>query len=721
MGTPAGDADGDALRAHDATRLFLARAERALPGFSVSRSDAAVVARVCRRLDGLPLAIELAASRLKVLSVAEVDERLADRFRLLRRLPAAGVPERQRTLRAAIDWSYGLLDEPERRLLRRLSVFAGGFGLEAAEAVCAGDGLDQDELLDLVAELADRSLVVRGEHGGRARHRLLDSIHDFAAEQCAGDENLERLRSRHFAHFLALAARADEELRGPGQAEWLARMEADEDNLRAAIRWGLSAGDPERALELVWLLHQYWGWRGNFSESRRWFDEAMARADDGPPSVSRARAFTRWGDIALYAGEHGAAWSRYEQAVAIGRAVGDPVRIGSGLNGLGLVAEARGDLVRARPLLEDSLVEFRKAGDRERARWSLDALGRLALAEGDLAAAEKLLVHSTWEARDLGNELGVGESTLYLASVAHAKGDLAAARSLCEESLGLARRLEERTLEGHALTELSRLQLDLGQARAALDAGRAALRLLDEAGMRPSVVAAVEAVAAAQVAAGRPATAARLYGAAAALRERLGAPAMPPESTRHAERRELARAALGEQPFAGEWGRGRALSWEQATALALVDEEPAGTAAPATGPSEAEGRRRWRWRERCGRSSSRTGRCACATAAGCASSPPSWPRLGASSTSWTWRRRRPAARSSRTRARRSTRPRAPPTGAASRSSRPPWTRPGPTATRSARREPARSWTSSSGSWPPPTGCGAPRAGSATRRSAPARR
>ena len=227
MGIPPRATDPpEALEAYDATRLFLARAQRAAPGLAVAPADADDVVRICRRLDGLPLAIELAASRLKVLSLAEIDERLADRFRLLRRVATDDVPQRQRTLWAAIDWSYGLLDEPERCLLRRLSVFAGGFGLDAVEAVCAGGAVGEDDVLDLVAGLVAKSLVVRGDHAGRARHRLLDSVRDFAAERCRRHEDLDRLRGRHFGQFLAMASRADDELRGPDQAEWLARPPA---------------------------------------------------------------------------------------------------------------------------------------------------------------------------------------------------------------------------------------------------------------------------------------------------------------------------------------------------------------------------------------------------------------------------------------------------------------------------------------------------------------
>jgi predicted ATPase len=348
MGIPPQDAvSGETLRAFDGTRLFLARAERAVPGLAVSPSDARAVARLCARLDGLPLAIELAASRLKVLSVAEIDERLADRFRLLRRAGTAHMPERQRTLRAAIGWSYELLDEPERRLFRRLSVFAVGFGPDAVEAVCAGDGLDEEEVLDLIAGLVDKSLVVRGEQAGRAQHRLLDSVRDFAAERCAQHDDPDRLRARHFGHFLALATRADEELRGPGQAEWLARLRAAEDDLRAAVRWGLSAGDPASALDLVWLLHQYWWWVGHFSETRKWFEEAMARTAGAPPSVNRARALTRWAETVEYLGDYATARSLYEQALAVARAIDDPVRIGSALIGLGSIAMTKGDLAHA--------------------------------------------------------------------------------------------------------------------------------------------------------------------------------------------------------------------------------------------------------------------------------------------------------------------------------------------------------------------------------------
>ena len=708
----------EALQAYDATRLFLTRAGRAMPGLVVSPSDADLVVRICRRLDGLPLAIELAASRLKVLSVAEIDERLADRFRLLRRVAAAEVPHRQRTLWAAIDWSYGLLDEPERCLLRRLSVFAGGFGLDAVEAVCAGDRVGEEDVLDLVAGLVDKSLVVRGDYADRARHRLLDSVRDFAAERCTQHEDLDRLRSRHFGQFLAMASRADDELRGPDQAEWLARLEAEEDNFRAALRWGLSAGDPALTLDLVWLLHHYWGWRGNLSEARKWFDEAMARANDLPPSVNLARAFARWGEIAEIMGDYGPARSRYERSLAVGQAIDDPVRMGTARMGLGAVAAVQGYLTQARPLFEDALVDYRTAGDRERARWPLEAMGRLALAEGDLAQAAKLLELSLSEARELGNEAGIAEASLHLARVAHARGDLVAARSLHEEGLGLARRLGERSLEGDGWIGLSHLELDLAKVERSLDAARSGLRVHNETGSRLGMLDALEAVAAAETAAQRLQPGVHLYGAAAALRERLGTPALPPESVRHTERRELARAALGDQWFATEWGRGRALSWEEATALALgaAAVEPSGHGEPAPLPAQSmalEGEVWTLWYE---------GQAVrLPDSRGLGFMPRSSLTRGASSTPSTWRRRHPAGQLWPTRAEPSTRPPAPPTAGGWKSSGAPSRRPKPAATSSGWRELDRSWSSSNTNSRLPTGSEAKHGGSRIRQSVPARR
>jgi hypothetical protein len=265
--------------------------------------------------------------------------------------------------------------------------------------------------------------------------------------------------------------------------------------------------------------------------------------------------------------------------------------MGTARIGLGAVAAVQGNLTQARPLFEGALVDYRRAGDRERARWPLEAMGRLALAEGDLGQAAQLLELSLSEARELGNEAGIAEASLHLARVAHARGDLVAARSLGEEGVGLARRLGERSLEGDGLIGLSHLELDLAKVERSRDAARSALRIYDEMGSRLGVLNALEAVAAAETAAQRLQPCVRLYGAAAALRERLGTPALPPESVRHQERRELARAALGDQRFASEWGRGRALSWEEATALALgaaaVEPGSPGEAAPLPAPSMA--------------------------------------------------------------------------------------------------------------------------------------
>jgi tetratricopeptide (TPR) repeat protein len=308
-----------------------------------------------------------------------------------------------------------------------------------------------------------------------------------------------------------------------------------------------------------------------------WFDQAMRRTIDSPPSVNRARAFTRWAETAMAVGDYAAARERFRTALAIGEAIADPVRVGSALIGLGEVCLAAGDIAGARAAARRSLPEFRRAGDRERGRWALDLLALAALAESDVEQARVLLERSLAEARTLGNEAGIAETSIHLARTAHAGADLASARARAEEGLGLARRLGDRPTE--AAARLARCEVDLasGHAARALDGVRSVARHADRLGSRKTVVDALAAAAAAHVSLGWFHTGVRLFGAATAHRERLTLAAAGPEATRHDALHERARRVLGEERYATEWGRGRALSVDEA--IELADQTDLGPAA----------------------------------------------------------------------------------------------------------------------------------------------
>jgi len=557
----------DELLRHDAVRLFVERGARALPGYRPNERDARAAARVCHRLDGMPLAIELAAARLNVLSAEQIEERLADRLRLLTSGPSSA-PARHRTLRAAVDWSYDLLSEDERSALARVSVFSGGFDIDAAEHALADDGIAEDEVLDLLTGLVAKSLVARHDEHARARYDVHATIGDYAAERLAELGDPDRVSRRHLDWYLGLMARADEELRGPDQVAWARRLALDQDNFRRALAWGLSHGEQHKALDLAWHLHHFWLLRGNLEESERWLGDALGRTAGAPPSIARTRALSRWGELAERKGDYAAARGRYADALAMGVALGDPVRQGVALLSLGDIDLALGRLDGARRYFEAAAAIMREAGDRERERWPIDALGRLALAAGDTGRARELFETSRADARALGNEGGVGEATLLLGQAAHHDGDHLAARGLYEESLGLLRRCGDRESEAVCMIALGQLAIDTGAPADAAGPLAEALRFAFEAGLRPVVPGCLEALAAVAVA-DDAATAARLLGAAATFREILGAVPFPPDRARRERTLAAARDALDAEAFAVAHGRGRAMGWQEAVELAI--------------------------------------------------------------------------------------------------------------------------------------------------------
>ena len=275
----------ESLYQYESARLFVERTTAVNPTFALTEQNASAVAQVCYRLDGIPLAIELAAARTKVLTVEQIAVRLDDSFGLLSAGSRTAMP-RQRTLHATMDWSHELLPDEERALFRRLAVFAGGFTLEAAESVCSGEDLERDEVLDLLSHLVDKSLVVAWEVSGEARYRLLETVQQYAWEKLSEPGETERFRERHAGYYLALAEEAEPELKGAGQVAWLERLEWERDNLRAAMAWLLERGALEEAARLGWALWLFWGIRAHFAEGRRWMEQALSARSSASMSAT---------------------------------------------------------------------------------------------------------------------------------------------------------------------------------------------------------------------------------------------------------------------------------------------------------------------------------------------------------------------------------------------------------------------------------------------------
>jgi len=425
----------------EAVRLFTERALAVRPGFRVTDENAPAVAEITARLDGLPLAIELAATRTRVLTPEQMLPRLQQRLTLLT-TGARTLPDRQRTLRNAIAWSYDLLDGAERRLFARLSVFNGGWTLESAEAVCDPEGLGLDALEGLTS-LVDQSLVRTAEPAaGHARFSMLETIRDFAQEQLAAGGDLALVLRRHAGYLLGLAVAAEPHLTADDQGEWLDRCDREHANIRAALRWAIEAGEADRAQEAAGALWRFWQQRGHLTEGRRWLEELLALPSGQGRTPARAKALTGAGGIAWWQEDIAAARGFYEEALAIERELGDPARIAEALYNQAFIAGAGGDFDAAVRLFEESLELFRLAGDElgvTRVLWMI-VIRDLAAGnwERPLANAEEAV--ATW--RRAGDRFHLADALVWQAVVYARAGRPADARSAVLEALELFRAVD---------------------------------------------------------------------------------------------------------------------------------------------------------------------------------------------------------------------------------------------------------------------------------------
>jgi tetratricopeptide (TPR) repeat protein len=515
-----------------AVQLFIARAQAVKADFMVTDGNAPAVAEICARLDGLPLAIELAAARVKLFAPQALLARLNNRLKLLTG-GAYNLPARQRTLRGTIDWSYNLLNAGEQLLFRRLSVFVGGCTLEAAEAVCNADSELPIEMLDGLAALVDKSLLRQIEgRNGEPRFTMLETIHEYALEWLEAHGEAQTLRQRHAVYYLALL-KAMEPQRGfvaPGA--WLGTLAAEIDNLRIALRWTLDQQEAEMAL---WISAALFGFV-SFSEALSWIEAALALGDmeDASPATSanRTNALSDAGWSSVYIGEYDRAQAHFVARLAMCRDLGDWARMAEAQRSLGWVALERRNLIEARNWVEQSLALCREIHDDEGIAWSLYDLGHLAFVQSELAQAEQLLAESLALFRGQGNLRGVIRARLSLGHVSRAQGQLMQATAWYRQSL----------------THQS-----------------------EHIPMAPWIMPALEGLAGALGMQGRVEHAARLFGAAAALRESSGMPLPPVERAPYEHDVAAVRAQLDEATFAAAWTTGQAMSLEDAVAEALAE------------------------------------------------------------------------------------------------------------------------------------------------------
>ena len=585
---PDGLPDPAALGRSPAVRLFAERARLRRPGFAVTAANAPAVAQVCRRLDGIPLALELAAARVAVLPVEQLAARLDDRFRLLTGGSRTAL-RRQQTLRGAIDWSYGLLAARERVVLQRLAVFAGGCTLEAAEAVCADPAppgpargrrparVGRAEVLDRLTALVQKSLALAEDAGGEARYHLQETIRQYAAEKLLDAGEAAAVRARHRDVFLALAERAAPELGGRDQVAWLDRLEAEHDNLRAALAWS-QAGDQDGGAELrlAGALGRFWRVRGHVAEGRAWLGHALARGS-AAPGPDRVRALAFAGHLAYIHGDLPRGRALLEEGVAAARRLPGHPGLAQALRHLAYVARDGGDDEAWWALCEEALASAREEGDARETAWGLFLVGAGRSRRGDPAGGLRLIEAGLAACRALGDTQGVQQALSVLSSVALEQGQTARARRLLHEALAHARALKNRGMESLTLAHLAGVARDEGDVGAAGALARQALVAAREAGERWQISLLLEVCGGLDAVQGRAARAVRLFGAAAGLRLRAGIHprgVLPWPRVHYEQDLAAARAALDEPAFARAWAAGEAMTLEEAAADALAAERP---------------------------------------------------------------------------------------------------------------------------------------------------
>jgi predicted ATPase/class 3 adenylate cyclase len=594
----------DHLVEYVAVQLFLARALAVKTDFVVTRESAPAIAAICQRLDGLPLAIELAAARVKLLPAQGLLARLDQRLQLLTG-GARDLPARQQTIRAAIDWSYDLLSPAEQALFRRLGVFVGGWTLEAAEAVCAGVGSWESEagvdsptpnsqlptpILDGLAALVDKSLLKQGEGAaGEPRFTMLETIRAYALERLEQSGEAETLRRRHAAYFLALAEAAEPQLFGPALRTRLRRLEAELDNLRAVLAWSLSAqGDVELGLRLAGALGVFWNRRGYTSETRAWLEGLLAPSAGAIPPLRasvRAKPLSWLGAALAFQGDYGRATPLIEESLGLWREIGDRDGMATALVYLGRMARDQGDYARAQTLEEQALALFMEQETAWGIGWALQSLGDVALDQGATVRATGFFQDALDVFRHEGMKDTIAWSLLNLGRIAYVQGDLVRALRLFEESLALFRDLDYRDGVAQVLLDLARVARVQGDHNVAAERFAESLVLCREVENARDTVYCLAGLASIAAASGQPERAARLFGVAEALRESAGILLPPVQRADYEHDVTAARAQLNEATFAAAWAAGRALSVEQAIAEALRVAQEAQPAAGATTPA----------------------------------------------------------------------------------------------------------------------------------------
>jgi predicted ATPase/class 3 adenylate cyclase len=596
------------LTQYEAVRLFIERALATRPGFHVTNESAPAVAEICWRLDGIPLAIELAAARVSVLAPAQIRERLDDRFHLLTGGRRTALP-RQQTLRAAVDWSYELLPERERRLFERLSVFAGGFGLEAAHAICADEGAEGWETLDRLTELVEKSLVVADEDNGAVRYRLLETLRAYGAERLERSGEAQATRRRHAELFAARAEELHPRFWSPEAERWLAWCETEYANFRAALSW-TQRHDANLGLRLATAFARVWEIGPHWAEGRAWLTQLLGCQEHIEPALranglfwagamagaqsdytvaralveeaarlhreldnqrGEARDLNCLGNIAARQGDYDAARSAQEQSLAINERVGTPQDVARSLHGLGLLAQEQGDAEAAESYYARALALYREADERRNVAVILNNVGNLAVARGNYPGALALHEEGLALAREMGDTTSIGMLICSMGLAALRQGDYTGAQALCEEAAAIHREVGAQYGVVNALLGVAQAARRRGKHAAAAEAYHEALLLSRAMDSKPRIADCLQGLAVLACDQAHMERAARLFGAGDALGQSRGAEVSDPVPYQASV--EAASAALGEAAFAAAWAAGREARLDDVVREALRAED----------------------------------------------------------------------------------------------------------------------------------------------------
>ena len=559
----------ETLTRYTAVELFVQRAQAVKQDFRLTDETAQTVAEICYRLDGLPLAIELAAARIKLLPPKAMLARLERRLEFLTS-SARDLPTRQRTLRDAIAWSYDLLNEHEQKLFRQVSVFVGGCTFDAIEAIAEDHST---HVLDLVGSLLDKSLLRELEDRiGEPRFIMLELLREFGLEQLVTSSEAETIRLRHANLYLGLAEQAEVKLESAEQVDWINRMEEEHDNLRAALEWSKSAeGAGEICLRLAGTLGLFWEARGYFSEGRERLSAILSTDIAHGKTAARAKLLARAAELAYRQSDYPATLALAGESLSICREVGDKQGAAAALIKLGNAATEGGDYATASGYLAEALTIWRELKDKHGTARALISLGWAALRPGDYSLANERLEEALVISRELEDTRSIGFELSGLGEVALREGNYARATQLLEESLQLRRQLGNKWGVGVSLGTLGWIAMHEGDWKRATTRLGESLEVRGEIGDKGGSAWCLERLAEIAVAQTQAEKAVRIFGAAAALRESIGSVIDPVDRSEYEDRLATLRAQLGEPRFVAAWNEGRAMPREQAVAYALED------------------------------------------------------------------------------------------------------------------------------------------------------